>query len=139
MSSDTLSTTLRCLNHFWSPWATRPSMVSRPSVRALRRTALGRGRRRLLLVAWIEDALGTLLLAALDDHPVLGDEDRDGVAADDVVLLPDPGVALEHHALVELVVLGAPGGAGAAVARDDPHVAGGHGAQDLVLLLVEVH
>src|SRR5437867_2711663 len=109
MSSETLSTTLRVLNHFWRSWATRPSM----SVLARRRRR-SRGRPRLavfgLVFLLIEDGLHALLPAALHDRAVLRQEDGDRLAAHDVVFLPDPCVAQQHHALLEIVVLGAPRG-----------------------------
>src|SRR5439155_65767 len=132
----------RVLNHFWRSWATRPSM-----------SVLARGRRRphgrcrlavfglvvlLLVVLLIEDGLHALLPAALHDRAVLRQEDRDGLAAHDVVFLPDPRVAEQHHALLEVVVLGASRGARAAVARDDAHGARRHGPQNAVAALTRV-
>src|SRR5213076_1113146 len=89
-------------------------------------------------VLLIEDGLHALLPAALHDRAVLRQEDRDGLAAHDVVFLPDPRVAEQHHALLEVVVLGASRGARAAVARDDAHGARRHGPQNAVAALVEI-
>src|SRR5687768_1578368 len=100
MSSDTLSTTFRVLNHFWRPWATSPSIAS---VVARRRHGPRRLRRAAgAVVLRIEDRLHALLIAALDDGPVLRQEDRDRLAADDVVVLPDAGVADQDDALIEV-------------------------------------
>src|SRR5689334_17722110 len=123
MSSETLSTTLRVLNHFWRPCATRPSI----SVLARRRRALDGCRPPLaLVVLGIEDGFHPLLLAALHHGAVLRQEDRDRLAADHVVFLPHPRVAEQHDALLEIVVLGAASRAGAAVARDDADAPCGH-------------
>src|SRR5258705_1940091 len=135
MSSETESTTLRLLNHFSRPCATRPSM----SVRAhFRRASRGRLAVLLAVLLRVEDALDPLLLAAFHDRAVLGDVDRDRVARDDVVVLPDPRVADEHDALVEVEVFGALSRAGAAVLGDDPHGSGRDRPQNPVALLVHV-
>src|SRR5437879_10044006 len=133
MSSETLSTTLRRLNHFDSPCATSPSI----SVVALR-LLLGDLDGCLVLLLRVEDRLHPLLLAALHDAPVLIDEDRDLLAGDDVVLPPDARVADQLDALLAVVVLGPPGGPGPAVPRDDPDVAGRDGADHPFAPLVEV-
>src|SRR5688500_9256221 len=127
MSSDTLSTTLRVLNHFCRPCATKPSMTS---VVARSSSGFGGGRAVLLLVLrllvlglvvlglvvlGIEDGLHPLLRAALHQRPILGQVDRDALAAHHVVVLPHARVASEHHALVEVGVLCAPRGTRAAV------------------------
>src|SRR5438093_5066057 len=138
MSSDTLSTTFRLLNHFTSPCATSPSIPqSRPvSWRTARRAcALGRASCPL---AGISDGLHAFLGPALHHRAVLREVDRDGVAAHDVVVLPDAGVAEQDHALLEVEVLGALGRGGAAVARDDADAARRDGAEHAVALLVEV-
>src|SRR2546425_9338804 len=134
MSTETRSTTLRCLNHFVSSSATRPSM---PSVLARRRGLAASGRLRLLVLL-VEDRLDALLLAPLHDAAILGQVDRDRITGDDVVVLPHARVADEHHALLQVEVLRAPRRARLAVLGDDPHTAGGHRAEDAVALLVEV-
>src|SRR5262245_1599186 len=133
MSSETSSTTLRCLNHFISPWATSPSigLVLAHGGR-FGRCAPGQRGRLLLLVAREEDPLDALLAGPLHHGAVLGQEDRDGFSGDRVVLLPHAGVAAEDHALVEIEVLGAPRGGRATVARHDPHVAGRDRPHDAV-------
>src|SRR5207249_9304518 len=52
------------------------------------------------------------------------------------IFLPDPGVADEHHALLELVVLGALRRPGAAVAGEDPDASGRDRPENPVALLV---
>src|SRR5438445_4832755 len=95
----------------------------------------GGGFSGLLLVLWVEQALHP---PALHDRAVLRQEDRDALAAHDVVLLPHARVAEEDDALLEVVVFGASCGAGAAVARDDAHRARGHGPENAVAVPVEV-
>src|SRR5207302_1219755 len=101
-------------------------------------------RRRLAVVLGgvvllrIEDALDALLLAALHDRAVLRHVDGDRVAGHDVVVLPDPRVADEHHALVEVEVLGALRRAGAAVLGDDADRAGGDRSHHPVALFIHV-
>src|SRR3989454_8061799 len=104
----------------------------------LRRPTHGRLAVPLVLVAGIEDRLDPLLLATLDDGPVLRDEERDRVAGHDVVLFPDPGVADEHHPLLEVEVLRALRRPGPAVFGDDPDAPGRDRSQNPVSLLVEV-
>src|SRR5437879_9895908 len=133
MSSETLSTTLRRLNHFDSPCATNPS-ISVGTLRLLPGDRDG----RLVLLLRVEDRLHPLLLASLHDAPVLIDEDRDLLAGDDVVLPPDARVADQLDALLAVVVLGPPGGPGPAVPRDDPDVAGRDGADHTLAQHVEV-
>src|SRR3990167_7768740 len=137
MSSDTLSTTLRCLNHFISPWATRPSTARRSSVPAVACRAL-RAPIRGLAFARVEDGLHALLLAALDDRAILREINRDRVSAHEVVVLPHPGTPEQQHALLEIRVLGAPCGGGAAILGDDPHGPRRHRALDTLALLVEI-
>src|SRR3989449_6625904 len=98
----------------------------------------GGGFSGLLLVLREEHALHPLLAPALHDRAVLRQEDRDALAAHDVVLLPHARVAEEDDALLEVVVFGASRGAGAAVARDDAHRARGYGPENAVAVLVEV-
>src|SRR2546426_4617101 len=98
----------------------------------------GGGFSGLLLVLREEHALHPLLAPALHDRAVLRQEDRDALAAHNVVLLPHARVAEEDDALLEVVVFGASRGAGAAVARDDAHRARGHGPENAVAVLVEV-
>src|SRR2546428_843388 len=75
---------------------------------------------------------------AVQDRAVLRQEDRDALAAHNVVLWPHARVAEEDDALLEVVVFGASRGAGAAVARDDAHRARGHGPENAVAVFVEV-
>src|SRR5262245_32077556 len=138
MSSETRSTTWRCLNHFVSSWATRPSISS-----LARRPRRRRGTGAVLgvlgaLVLGMDDRRHPVLLAGGGHAPILIEEDRDHLARDDVVLLPDTGVADEHHPLLEIVVFSAARGTDAAVTRHDAHVAGGHRSQDAIALLVEI-
>src|SRR4029453_14444514 len=109
-----------------------------PSVGARRGRLGGRRGAVLVRVARVEDALHTPLLATLGDRSVLGEIDDDALPADDVVLLPHARVADQHDALLEVVVLGALGGAGPAVLRDDAPVARRDGPEDPVTLLVQV-
>src|SRR5262245_11492297 len=78
----------------------------------------------LLGVLGVEDGLDALLLTALHDGAILRDVERDRVAGDDVVLFPDPGVADERHPLLQVEVLRALRGSGAAVLGDDSYSAG---------------
>src|SRR2546425_3382077 len=89
----------------------------------------------LAFLAGVEDGLDPFLPAPLDDRAVLGEIDRDGVTAHDVVVLPDARVADEDHALLEIEVLGAGGRGGAAITRDDAHAARRDGPQHAVALL----
>src|SRR5439155_4059552 len=74
--------------------------------------------------ARVEDGLHPFLLAPLHDRAVLGEIDRDGVAAHHIVVLPDAGVADEDDALLEVEILRARRRGGAAVARDYAHDTG---------------
>src|SRR5260370_1077137 len=134
MSRLTRLTTTRLRNRLRRPWAIRPSTSAS---RALSGRRLG-ARGGLVLGLGVEDRLDPLLLAALDEAAVLREVDRDPLAGHHVVVAPDPRVADQHHALLGVVVLGALGGAAAAVPRDDAHVAGGDGTHDPVALVVEV-
>src|SRR5262244_3667737 len=112
MSRDTSSTTLRCLNHFSRPWATSPSIVSSREMSVLARGhGLGARRRAVgagpVLRLGGELRLHAPLLASLHHRAILGDIEVDGVAGDDVVLLPDAGIADEPGELLGLEVLGA--------------------------------
>src|SRR5215468_4776575 len=134
MSRLTRSTTRRFLKRLRKPWAIRPSIS---------RTDRPRGAeldlRFGLVLALVEDGLDPLLLSALHDAPVLGDEDGDAVARDDVGIAPHPRVADEDHALLGVVVLCALRGPHPAVAGDDTDVARGHHPLHLVRLRVRVH
>src|SRR3990172_2232426 len=136
MSKLTVSTTRRGPKRLSNPWAIKPSMVgsrAREGARHLRPVAPAFLRFR------VEHGFYALLVAALDDAPLLGQVDRDRVARHDVVLLPHPGEADEHHALLGVVVFGPLGGADAAVLGDDPDVAHRDRPDDAVALLVQVH
>src|SRR3990172_4621780 len=136
MSKLTVSTTRRGPKRLSNPWAIKPSMVgsrAREGARHLRSVALPAVRG-----LGVEDGFHALLVAALDDAPLLGQVDRDPVARHDVVLLPHPGGADEHHALLGVVVFGPLRGADAAVLRDDPDVAHRDRPDDAVALRVQV-
>src|SRR5499433_3129094 len=122
MSRLTRSTTRRFLKRLRKPWAIRPS-ISRTDRPRGAELDLGFG---LVVLALVEDGLDPLLLPALHQAPVLGDEDGDAVARDDVGIAPHPRVPDEDHALLGVVVLRALRGPHPAVAGDDPDVARGH-------------
>src|SRR3989304_1410435 len=135
MSKLTVSTTRRGPKRLSSPWAIKPSMVgsrAREGARHLRPVAPA------LLRFRVEHGFYALLVAALDDAPLLGQVDRDPVARHDVVLLPHPGGADEHHALLGVVVFGPLRGADAAVLGDDPDVAHRDRPDDAITLRVQV-
>src|SRR5499433_2777090 len=134
MSRLTRSTTRRFLKRLRKPWAIRPS-ISRTYRPRGAELDLGFG----LVLILVEDGLHALLLSALHDAPILGDEDGDAVAGDDVGVAPYPGIPDEYHALLGVVVLRALGSSHAAVARDDAHVARGDDPLHLVRLGVRVH
>src|SRR4029453_11209822 len=137
MSRVTRFTTTRLRKRFRSPCAIKPSTSPLASPARCRPGWLAL-RRRLLLTARVEDRLHPLLLSALDHAPILGEEDRDALTGDHVVLLPDPCIADEHDALFPVVVLPALRRSDLGVLDDDLHVAARHRADDAVALGVEI-
>src|SRR3990170_2588535 len=134
MSRLTRSTTSRFLNRFLKPWAIRPSISGTYGpVRAHLDHGFGAIRARR-----VKDSLDALLLAALYQAPVLCEVDGDPLARDHVGLPPHPRIADEHDTLLGVVVLGAAGCPHAAVAGDDPDIAGGHHALDAVRFGVRI-
>src|SRR3990172_6635198 len=130
----TRSTTSGVLNLFLMPWAIRPSISGTYGpVRAHLDLEFGAIRARR-----VEDGLDALLLAALRQAPVLCEVDGDPLARDDVGIPPHPRIADEHDTLLGVVVLGAAGCSHAAVAGDDPDIAGGHHALDAVRFGVRI-
>src|SRR3974377_1778528 len=132
MSRLTRATTRRFLKRFLKPWATRPSISG----------TYGSGGTHLDLefrTVLIEDGLDALLLPALDQAPVLGEEDGDPFAGDHVSVPPHPRVADQHHALLGVVVLAAAGRPHATVPGDDPDVPCKNHPLDTVGLAVRVH
>src|SRR5262245_65600375 len=102
MSRLTRSTTRRLLKRFLRLWAIKPSIsrAYRPS-----RAVLDLGF-RLAALLLVEDRLHPLLLAALDQAPVLGDVDRDPLARHHVGVPPHTRVAARDHALPGVVIIG---------------------------------
>src|ERR1700687_1599280 len=131
MSRLTRSTTSRFLNLFLRPWAIRPSISG---TYGPIRAHLDLGFRAVL----IEDGLDALLLAALDQAPILGEIDGDPLTGNYVASLPRSRVADEHHALLGVVVIGAAGGPHTGVAGYDPDIAGRHDTLDAIRLRVRV-
>src|SRR2546425_4511485 len=72
------------------PLRSAPSVVARLAGRAPLPILLA-------FLAGVEDGLDPFLPAPLDDRAVLGEIDRDGVTAHDVVVLPDARVADEDR------------------------------------------
>src|SRR5215468_9911741 len=120
MSRLTRSTTRRFRKRFRKPWAIRPS-ISRADGPRGPELDLGLGP---ALARLVEDALHALLLAALGHAAVLGQVDGDALARHDIRVPPHARVADQHHALLDVVVLGTVGRPHAALARDDPDIAG---------------